>query len=176
MPSHIVRACRSVALQRPGLKRRVNAQISHNRSFHRAKAQFTTINHDGFPVSSETEIRVGEPHEAYVYIDPDIGDAIIKSSLVRQTGMGLTQDLEKLPLDFNHKSHYFAHKALPFPRLEITRDLPRQTTGDISPATLWLSGNWHALTLDGTPDEAFERASRDSAKELEDTLEKLKQQ
>ncbi|KAM9873726.1 hypothetical protein VDGL01_12205 [Verticillium dahliae] len=44
------------------------------------------------------------------------------------------------------------------------------------PATLWLSGNWHALTLDGTPEEAFERTSRDSAEELKDTLEKLKRQ
>ncbi|KAG7102944.1 hypothetical protein HYQ44_017032 [Verticillium longisporum] len=44
------------------------------------------------------------------------------------------------------------------------------------PATLWLSGNWHALTLDGTLEEAFERTSRDSAEELKDTLEKLKRQ
>ncbi|KAK1978687.1 hypothetical protein LZ30DRAFT_632689, partial [Colletotrichum cereale] len=77
---------------------------------------------------------------------------------------------------FNHKSRHFARRTLLFPRVEISQDLLRQTTGDISPATLWLSGNWHVITLDGTPDEAFERASRDSVNELEGTLEKLKQQ
>ncbi|OHE93874.1 hypothetical protein CORC01_10773 [Colletotrichum orchidophilum] len=67
-------------------------------------------------------------------------------------------------------------KQIKFQLAEADVDLPRQTTGDISPATLWLSGNWHAVTLDGTPDAVFERASRDSANELEGTLEKLKQQ
>ncbi|KAI5855545.1 hypothetical protein GGS23DRAFT_444295 [Durotheca rogersii] len=168
-----MRVCRYFPRPRPGLMRRVNAQVPHRRPFHCAKAQFITIDDDGLPVASQTEIRIGEPHEAYVYIEPDISNAI-RSSITRQTGMGLVQDLKKLSLDFNHKSLYFAHKAVPYPRLEITQNLPRQNTGDTSPATLWLSGNWHALTLDGTPDEDFERASRDSAEELKDTLEALK--
>ena len=37
------------------------------------------------------------------------------------------------------------------PRIDILRDLP-QSNGNVSPATLWLSANWHAITLDGTPD------------------------
>jgi hypothetical protein len=83
---------------------------------------------------------------------------------------------------------------LPLPRVDIDRDLPKQsnTYSDISPATLWLSGNWHAITLDGSPDgrssskssntwpsnlgliETFERKSRESAQELRGVLDKLK--
>lgn len=37
--------------------------------------------------------------------------------------------------------------TVPYPRVQIDRDLPRQTAGDTSPATLWTSLKWHALTL-----------------------------
>ena len=39
-----------------------------------------------------------------------------------------------------------------FPRLKILRDLPRQSTDNKSPATLWLDGKMHEITLNGTPD------------------------
>jgi hypothetical protein len=39
-----------------------------------------------------------------------------------------------------------------FPRLEIPRDLPRQSSDNKSPATLWLDGKMHEITLNGTPD------------------------
>jgi hypothetical protein len=39
-----------------------------------------------------------------------------------------------------------------FPRLEIRRDLPRQSGDNKSPATLWLDGKMHEITLNGTPD------------------------
>ncbi|KAI0117767.1 hypothetical protein GGR51DRAFT_500065 [Nemania sp. FL0031] len=160
-------------LQRYGFKRRIVGLNSWYRSFHEAKARVTTLDPKGLPISYETEIRVGEPHEAYIYIDPGVGRAI-KSSIIQQIREGLTRNLEKLSLDFNHKSNYFAYKNLPFPRINIPQDLPRQTSSNISPATLWFSGNWYAITLDGTPDESFERASRDSASELKGALEKLK--
>lgn len=87
-------------------------------------------------------------------------------------------------------------ESLPFPRIDIHQNLG-QPDSKISSATLWLSGNWHAITLDGTPDgqytnqlsflrnsnqltsfflliEAFERASRESASELMGALERLK--
>lgn len=110
--SHKMRACRYSPRPRPELKSRLKAQASHSRSFHQAKAHFTTMNHNGFPVSCETEIRVGESHEAYIYVEPDIGNAII-SSITRQTGMGLTRDRKKLSLYFDHRSHYFAHSSFP---------------------------------------------------------------
>lgn len=82
---------------------------------------------------------------------------------------------------------------MPLPRIDIPQNLG-QSHGNLSPATLWLSGNWHAITLDGTPDgqyfnqnnllgnsdfliffiESFERMSRESASELKGALEKLK--
>lgn len=64
------------------------------------------------PVSSETEIRVGERHEAYIYVKPDIGNAV-RSSITQQLGMGLAQDVKKISLDFNHRSRYFAHSSFP---------------------------------------------------------------
>ena len=87
-------------------------------------------------------------------------------------------------------------ESLPFPRIDIRQNLG-QPESKISSATLWLSGNWHAITLDGTPDgqytnqvsfsrksnqltlfflliEAFERASRESASELKSAFERLK--
>ncbi|KAK1994355.1 hypothetical protein LX36DRAFT_660654 [Colletotrichum falcatum] len=166
-----MRAPRPLLLWRPRPKWHGNAQ---KRPFHRATAQFITIDSDGHPVSGKTEIRVGQPNESYVYLEPNIGNAI-KSSVLRQISIGLTHN-KKLPLKFNHKSRHLSHGDLPVPQVHITQDLPRPTTADISPATLWLSGNWHAITLDGTPDADFERASRDSADELKGTLEKLKKE
>ncbi|ROT36756.1 hypothetical protein SODALDRAFT_334952, partial [Sodiomyces alkalinus F11] len=93
----------------------VTALCAWCRSFHQAKARFTTIDPRGLPVSYETDIKVGEPHEAYVYVDPEIGNAI-KSSAMQQNRIGVTQDLEKLPLDFNHKSRHFTYSTY-VPRL-----------------------------------------------------------
>ncbi|KAH7248632.1 uncharacterized protein BKA55DRAFT_569599, partial [Fusarium redolens] len=45
---------------------------------------------------------------------------------------------------------------------------------DMSTATLWLTGNWNAITLDGSPDEDFERMSRETAVKLKGALDKLK--
>ncbi|UNI24945.1 hypothetical protein JDV02_010660 [Purpureocillium takamizusanense] len=178
-----MRSCCHVAapVRRAGLASRVRATGVANapwrRAFHQAKARFTTIDRKGVPVSYETEIRIGDAHEAYIYIEPDVGDAI-RSGIARQLGgFGLTQGATgKLALRFHHGSLHFAHKSLPLPRVDIDRDLPRQSGSysDVSPATLWLSGNWHAITLDGSPDESFERASRESAQELRVALEKLK--
>ncbi|KAI1127118.1 hypothetical protein F5Y10DRAFT_243460 [Nemania abortiva] len=167
------RAMRYPLLQRYGFKRHTVGLNSWYRSFHGAKARVTTLDRKGLPISYEAGIRVGEPHQAYIYVDPEVGNAI-KSSIVQQIRKGQTENLDRLSLDFNHKSNRFAHKTLLYPRVDIPQDLPRQTGSNISPATLWFSGNWHAITLDGTPDESFERASRDSASELKGALKKLK--
>ncbi|KAI0859174.1 hypothetical protein F4860DRAFT_483330 [Xylaria cubensis] len=159
-------------LQRYGFRRRPVGLNSWCRRFHPAKAQVTTLDRKGLPVSYETEIRIGEPHEAYIYVEPEVANSI-KSSIMQQGGISLTQNLEKLSLDFNHKSNYFAYKNLPSPRIDIPQDLPRQTGTNTSPATLWFSGNWRAITLDGSFDESFERAARDSARELKGALKLL---
>ncbi|KFH44879.1 hypothetical protein ACRE_043200 [Hapsidospora chrysogenum ATCC 11550] len=92
---------------------------------------------------------------------------------MQQAGIGITQDLKKLPMLFHHKSRHFSHSTVPYPRVEIAQDLPRQTTGDTSPATLWTSFNWHALTLDGSPEGEFEKLSRESGEDWKELLETL---
>ena len=46
-------------------------------------------------------------------------------------------------------------EALAYPRIVIEQALPRQSQGNTSPATLWLWGATHSITLDGTPDGRF---------------------
>ncbi|KAJ4316485.1 hypothetical protein N0V84_007841 [Fusarium piperis] len=130
---------------------RLNISLQQARSFHVARAQFITINEKGIPTPCETEIRIGDPHQAFIYIEPRFGDKI-RSTVTQQTGLGNTPDLKKLPMVFHHSSRHFSHGAVPYPRLQIAQDLPRQTTSDTSPATLWTSFNWHALTLNGSPE------------------------
>ncbi|KAI5457666.1 hypothetical protein BGZ63DRAFT_416786 [Mariannaea sp. PMI_226] len=142
------------------------------RSYHSVIAKFTTIDPKGIPVSYETGIMIGEPNESYIYIEPEVGDAV-RSGIIRQLGSGVIGNLKTLPLQFYHDSRYFAHKSVPLPRIDIPQNLG-QSISNTSPATLWLSGNWYAITLDGTPDESFERMSRESASELKGALERLK--
>ncbi|KFG80034.1 hypothetical protein MANI_029224 [Metarhizium anisopliae] len=145
-----------------------------SRSYHTAIAKFTTIDPKGAPVSYNTGIMIGEPEESYVYVEPEIGNAI-QLAIVRQLGPNATSHFQTLPLQFHHDSHHFAHESVPLPRIDIFRNLGRSNCDSTcSPATLWLSGNWHAITLDGTPDESFERMSRESASELRGALERLK--
>ncbi|KAF5018678.1 hypothetical protein F66182_9324 [Fusarium sp. NRRL 66182] len=143
-----------------------------SRPYHSAVARFTTIDPRGIPVSCDTGIMIGDPHESFVYIEPEVGNAI-RSAVVRQLGSGASSHSETLSLQYNHDSKHFAYKSLPFPRIDIHQKLG-QSESKISSATLWLSGNWHAITLDGTPGESFERASRESASELKGALERLK--
>ncbi|KAH8729180.1 hypothetical protein BGZ61DRAFT_345716 [Ilyonectria robusta] len=142
------------------------------RSYHNAIAKFTTIDPKGVPVSYKIGIKIGEPNESYVYVEPEVGNAI-KSAIIRQLGSDRSDYRETLPLQFNHNSRHFSHKSVSLPRIEIPQNLG-QSNSNMSPATLWLSGNWYAITLDGTPDESFERMSRESASELKGALEKLK--
>ncbi|KAL1854906.1 hypothetical protein VTK73DRAFT_8637 [Phialemonium thermophilum] len=72
------------------------------------KAQVTVIHAEGMPLSYETDIRLGEPHEAYVYIEPDVGTEI-HSSITRQLGLASTRKPEKLSLVFDHLSRHFRH-------------------------------------------------------------------
>lgn len=78
------------------------------RSFYSAIAKFTTIDPKGAPISYETGIMVGEPNESYVYIEPEVGNAI-RSAIMRQLGSGVTGHPETLPLQFYHDSRHLAH-------------------------------------------------------------------
>ncbi|KAG6123653.1 hypothetical protein E4U13_002282 [Claviceps humidiphila] len=144
--------------------------------FHSAVAKITTIDSQGMPVSRETGIMIGEPNENFVYVEPEVGNTF-KSAIIQQIGTSgaskHSEVCETLPLQFNHDSKDFSHKSLPHPRIAIGQNLGH-AKGKVSSATLWLSGNWHAITLDGTPDESFERMSRESGLELNGALELLK--
>ncbi|KAG6312614.1 hypothetical protein E4U44_003166 [Claviceps purpurea] len=127
------------------------------------------------PVSRDIGIMIGEPDENFVYIEPEVGNTF-KSAIIQQIGSGASKRsevCETLPLQYNHDSKDFSHKSLSHPRIAISQNLGH-AKGKVSSATLWLSGNWHAITLDGTPDESFERMSRESAFELNGALELLK--
>lgn len=91
--------------------------VPWHRGFHQAKAKFTTVDSKGKPTSYATEIRVGDAHEAYVYIEPAVGDAI-KSAIAQLSGdVGLTRGaVEQLPLRFHHGSYHFAHGMEATPR------------------------------------------------------------
>ncbi|KAF4467976.1 hypothetical protein FALBO_5146 [Fusarium albosuccineum] len=116
-------------------------------------AKFTTVDPKGVTISYETGIMIGDPTENYVYIEPHIGNAI-KSAIIRQLGSGVGSRLGTLPLQFHHDSCHFAHASSPLPRLDIPQNLG-QSGSNTSPATLWLSGNWHSITLDGTSDGQY---------------------
>ena len=85
--------------------------------------------------------------------------------------------------------HGFTEWSPAYPRLEIPVDLPRQSSGDSSPATLYVQGVSHSIALDGTPDgkpdsllrlcerkvlmpmaAEFEKASAESGRRLKSVL------
>ncbi|KAF5570404.1 DOC family protein [Fusarium phyllophilum] len=120
------------------------------RLYHNAVAKFTTIDLNGIPFSYDTGIMIGEPGENYIYIEPDIGQAI-RRALVSQIKFGSATHHDTLPLQFNHRSLCFTHQSFSLPRIELQQNLG-DSKQDVSSATLWLTGNWNAITLDGTPD------------------------
>jgi hypothetical protein len=62
----------------------------------------------------------------------------------------------RLPGDSSLTSPFYVAEDKPsFPRLAIPRNLPGQSASNKSPATLWLYGKRHEITLDGTFDGAF---------------------
>jgi hypothetical protein len=93
-------------LRKHTLTSRSSIQGAWYRSFHQAKARFTTIDEKGVTVSYATEIRIGGPHDAYIYVDPAVGKAI-QSSILRQLGTSTTQCQGNLPLVFDHVSRHF---------------------------------------------------------------------
>ncbi|PQK11502.1 hypothetical protein BB8028_0003g01270 [Beauveria bassiana] len=143
------------------------------RTFHSAKADFITLNSRGSLTSKQIDIFIGDPGQAFVIFERDVGFAM-KSSITQQVGKSLASDLEKVPLTFFHKSKYFAHDATPYPRIAIETDLPRQNDSNTSPATLWLWGASHSITLDGTKDHKFEESARESHSRLKGAADLLR--
>ncbi|KPM41956.1 hypothetical protein AK830_g4605 [Neonectria ditissima] len=152
---------------------RLGPLLRHRRTFHDGKATFVTSNAKGSLQTRKLDIFIGDPHEAYVIVDTVVGFAM-RSAIAKQTGLSLAEDADKVPLAFYHDGRHFAHDAAPYPRLILEQDLPRQNASNISPATFWLWGATHCVTLDGTPDHDFEQESRESHGRLEGAAEMLK--
>ncbi|MCJ1345139.1 hypothetical protein MMC31_003344 [Peltigera leucophlebia] len=126
-------------------------------------AEFITLDAQGLRVTRKTNVWMGDPHEAFVLVPKEIGDAM----------KGSSQD-EICSLIFHHDSKHFSSKSASYPRLEIPHDLPRQSNANTSPATLYLFGVNHTVALDGTPDAVFARHSRETLRELGPNLDSLK--
>ncbi|RSL48128.1 hypothetical protein CEP51_015676 [Fusarium floridanum] len=129
-------------------------QVYQYRRFHERSADLVTLNTNGSLETRKLNVITGDPHEAYVIVDQDVGFAL-RSAIVKQARSSLASDAEKVPLAFHHESQHFAHDIEPYPRIVLEHDLPRQSPGDKSPATLWLWGATHSITLDGTTDGEF---------------------
>ncbi|KND88058.1 hypothetical protein TOPH_07252 [Tolypocladium ophioglossoides CBS 100239] len=151
----------------------LNRHLLFRRAFHDAKADFITLDAKGSLTKRELDIFIGDPHQTYITFGKDVGFAM-NSTIVKQTGMCLASDPEKVPLTFFHDTRHFAHDAVPYPRIVIKQDLPRQNETNMSPATLWLWGASHSITLDGTPDHEFEESSRESHERLKGAAELLR--
>ncbi|KAK0112354.1 hypothetical protein ONS96_014926 [Cadophora gregata f. sp. sojae] len=143
-------------IRRVRISARASTVPQFRRAHHSATARFTTITPQGTPITRDIEIWLGEPAEAYVMFDPEISKAF-QTSAIANGGCSLTQDLELCPLNFHHDTRHFSHTSSPYPRLEIPQDLPRQSDGNTSRATLHGYGVTHAITLDGTADGELAR-------------------
>lgn len=139
------------------------------RAFHKAKADLTSLDKNGLPSTERIDIFIGDPGESYIIFDKSVGATM--AAAVRPQA---SPSLEQVPLTFFHESRCFATQAASYPRITIKQDLPRPNGTSVSPATLWLWGASHSITLDGTEDHEFELASRDSHHQLKGVAELLK--
>lgn len=135
-------------------------------------ANLAMVDSKGSVITREIEVTVGEPTEAFVMLDKSEGFSI-KRAINEQIGLSLTADPGKVPLIFYHNGYHFAHRgsihpqfsnvytktnmyfqqeSVPYPRLILDQDFPRQTSTNASPATLWTWGATHCITLNGTED------------------------
>ncbi|GAB0138173.1 hypothetical protein EsDP_00006417 [Epichloe bromicola] len=94
----------------PRLSKGIKELNPWSRLYHTATAKFTTIDAKGIPISYNTGIMVGEPEESYVYVEPEVGNAI-ESAIFHQLKSGAPSHPKTLPLQFHHDSHHFAHKS-----------------------------------------------------------------
>ncbi|KAI9741254.1 MAG: hypothetical protein M1834_002970 [Cirrosporium novae-zelandiae] len=148
--------------------------IRNARLFHAAIGTFVALDSSGKPVTREVKLIHGNAGESYILIPPEIGFALQAGS-IPSNDISLKKDSESYALTFFHETKTFVHESSPgFPRLEIPQDLPRQTKTNKSPATLFLTGVSHEITLDGTPDAKFAAMATESYQRLKPSLDRLK--
>lgn len=141
------------------------------RCFHEIVTDFVTRDAGGNLVTRKVPIVIGNPGEAYVMIEPAIGNALRAASPLTSASMASAED--RCKITFFHDSRHFGFGKLlvwenfdmidahclflllgssSYPRLYIPNQIPRQTESKTSPATLLLDGKSHEIVLDGTPD------------------------
>ncbi|PLB43279.1 hypothetical protein P170DRAFT_514539 [Aspergillus steynii IBT 23096] len=140
------------------------------RLLHRVTADFSSHDTDGNLVTRKVPIVVGDPGEHYVLIFPEVGRALCAES--HASAAATVRD--KCKLMFCHNSRSFGAGLSGYPRLYVPSIIPHQTDSDASPATLFLSGKMHEITLDGTPDAAFAHHSHATCQNLASVLDQLK--
>ncbi|KAG6005233.1 hypothetical protein E4U21_000312 [Claviceps maximensis] len=133
------------------------------RSLHSAIAKFTTLDAQGNVITYDTSIMIGDPCQT-VYVKPEIGNAI-RSAIVAQ------EQQEQLGESGVGKSNKLRLKFYP---ITCHFGPPESMRRSSNPATLLLSGNWHAITLDPP---GSSRKWRQKARKMKwiGTLEKLKE-
>ncbi|KAI9676751.1 MAG: hypothetical protein M1829_002846 [Trizodia sp. TS-e1964] len=169
--------CRSIKYHLPSNSARITI-FSRSIHLYRGIGKFVNIDESGKQITQDVKLIYGSPTQSFILISPEIGHAL-------QAGGGgkppISVSMEDKnqpthPLTFFDKTRSFAHDehSPQFPRLEIPFDLPKQSSGETSSATIFLSGVSHEIALDGTPDAAFAALARESIELLQPAMDKLK--
>ncbi|TQV97946.1 hypothetical protein IF1G_03689 [Cordyceps javanica] len=88
------------------VRSRAARSFNLSRALHTAKGDFITLNSKGSLTSKQIDIFIGDPREAYIMFNKDVGFAM-KASITQQAGMSLSSDPETVPLTFFHDSRCF---------------------------------------------------------------------
>ncbi|EFQ91164.1 hypothetical protein PTT_12075 [Pyrenophora teres f. teres 0-1] len=142
---------------------------------HSTTATFAKPSLEGIVVNKKVSIAIGDPGEAYVCIPAEIGYALQASRSLARNPSTPPNRPDRLALSYFHDTQHFALDSSPdCPRLVIPQQLPRQSTGNTSPATLYLYGVNHTIALDGTADAEFAEMASTIIPRIGGALERLK--
>ncbi|KAL4738984.1 hypothetical protein BDV11DRAFT_126692 [Aspergillus similis] len=142
------------------------------RCFHRVTTDFINYDARGDLVVRKVPIIIGNPGEAYILIDPEVGSALRAASPFASASASRAEDRCKLM--FFHDSRHFGFGSSSYPRLYVPSQIPRQTESNTSTATLFLNGKMHEIVLDGTTDANFAENASATGRNLERVVDQLK--
>ncbi|KAJ5535391.1 hypothetical protein N7527_001645 [Penicillium freii] len=142
------------------------------RYFHHVTTDFITRDARGNVVTRKVPIIIGNPGEAYILIEREVGSALRAASPFISTSTASAED--RCKLTFFHDSQHFGFGLSTYPRLYVPSQIPRQTESNTSPATLFLDGKMHEIVLDRTPDATFAEHASATGRNLAPVLDQLK--
>ncbi|KAE8355434.1 hypothetical protein BDV28DRAFT_128861 [Aspergillus coremiiformis] len=142
------------------------------RYFHPVTTNFINYDARGNLVTKRVPVTIGNPGEAYMLIEPEVGTALRAASPVASTSLSAD---DRCKLTFFRDSGHFGFESTNYPRLYVPGYyLYRQTEGNTSPATLFLSGVAHEIVLDGTFDAIFAEHASATWNTLKPVFDQLK--